>query len=324
MKDTKAYIFIVILNLFFSLSAVYISPRLDVITLVLFIVANGIILSLLFLNEKKRKNIANHKINEIFDLLHSLDIDTNKYEIIDDEFGKLRDEIAKVISENKIVTRKAEENEQVLREYTEDIAHQLKTPLTGMLLMVDLMEEDKENGKEYIKRIRYNIGRLYQLVNILLKFAALDSGTIQMKKEKVNMKDLIEDIITDVEIYFNNDNFKIPVHGKDFIFTCDKRWTYEAIFNIVKNGIEASDDHMVEIYLKETNLFKSVIVEDFSPGLNNKMLQKAYKRFYKENPNSKGYGIGLPMAKSVMEKQNGELLYVKGKSSNTFELRFYK
>lgn len=148
MKDTKAYIFIVILNLFFSLSAVYISPRLDVITLVLFIVANGIILSLLFLNEKKRKNIANHKINEIFDLLHSLDIDTNKYEIIDDEFGKLRDEIAKVISENKIVTRKAEENEQVLREYTEDIAHQLKTPLTGMLLMVDLMEEDKENGKE--------------------------------------------------------------------------------------------------------------------------------------------------------------------------------
>ena len=156
---------------------------------------------------KKRKNIANHKINEIFDLLHSLDIDTNKYEIIDDEFGKLRDEIAKVISENKIVTRKAEENEQVLREYTEDIAHQLKTPLTGMLLMVDLMEEDKENGKEYIKRIRYNIGRLYQLVDILLKFAALDSGTIQMKKEKVNMKDLIEDIITDVEIYFNNNNF---------------------------------------------------------------------------------------------------------------------
>ena len=64
-------------------------------------------------------------------------------------------------------------------------------------------------------------------------------------------------------------------------------------------------------------------MEDFSKGLDREMLEKVFKRFYKMDPNSKGYGIGLPMAKSVMERQNGELLYHKGKKSNAFELRFY-
>ena len=91
----------------------------------------------------------------------------------------------------------------------------------------------------------------------------------------------------------------------------------------MKNGLEATEDRHIEIHLKETNLYKSILVEDFSDGLDRKMLEKVFRRFYKANPNSKGYGIGLPMSKSVMERQNGELLYHKGKKSNAFELRFY-
>ncbi|HEP3790226.1 TPA: HAMP domain-containing histidine kinase, partial [Streptococcus pyogenes] len=256
--------------------------------------------------------------------LHSLDLNSDNYEIIDDEFGKLRDEIIKIILENKRIAENAEKNKEILREYTEDIAHQIKTPLTGSLLLLDLLEdEEDESVKEYISRLRDNLLRLYNLSDILLKLAAIDSGTIEMTRDRVSARDLIDDGIRNLKDYFINAPIEIPLYGDDFYLICDKKWTYEALFNVMKNGLEATEDRQIEIQLKGTNLYKSIFVKDFSKGLDREMLEKVFKRFYKMDPNSKGYGIGLPMAKSVMERQNGELLYHKGKKSNAFELRFY-
>ena len=324
MKNNRNLFLIIFLNLVLSLVIVFISPRFDVITLCYFIFINAILLFLLILNEKQKKNKIKDKINNVFSLLHSLDTDINNYEVIDDEFGGLRDEIVKVIGEKKNIMDKSVKNEEMLKEYTEDIAHQLKTPLTGVLLMLDLMEEDEDNKKEYIDRIRNSTNRLHQLADILLKLAALDSGTIKMKREIVNVQDLLNEVSAEMEILFMDRKYNIPVSGEDFKLICDRKWTYEAIYNIVKNGIEASKDKGIKIYLKETNIYQSIIVEDFSSGMSDEILKKVYKRFHKENKDSDGYGIGLPMAKTVMEKQNGELIYSRGKSSNCFELRFYK
>lgn len=323
MKIKKAYLLIVLLNLVLSLGVFFVSPRLDVITLFLFILVNTLIFLLLILSERRRKAQLNKEIDSIFTLLHSLDIDTDEYELEDDEFGKLRDEIIKVILENKIIADKAKENKETLREYTEDIAHQLKTPLTGILLMLDLIEDDEENKKEYLGHIRSNTNRLHQLVDILLKLAALDSGTIKMKKDIVNIKDMVGEIVTEMEILFADRGSTTPIIGENFNLVCDRKWTYEAIYNVVKNGIESSPKEGVRIILKETNIYKSIIVEDYSQGIPDEVLKKVYKRFYKENQNSKGYGIGLPMAKTIVEKQNGELIYTRGKTSNYFEFRFY-
>ena len=323
MRIKKAYLLIVLLNLVLSLVVFYISPRLDVITLFLFILVNTLIFLLLILSERRRKAQLNKEIDSIFTLLHSLDIDTDEYELEDDEFGKLRDEIIKVILENKIIADKAKENKETLREYTEDIAHQLKTPLTGILLMLDLIEDDEENKKEYLGHIRSNTNRLHQLVDILLKLAALDSGTIKMKKDIVNIKDMVGEIVTEMEILFADRGSTTPIIGENFDLVCDRKWTYEAIYNVVKNGIESSPKEGVRIILKETNIYKSIIVEDYSQGIPDEVLKKVYKRFYKENQNSKGYGIGLPMAKTIVEKQDGELIYTRGKTSNYFEFRFY-
>lgn len=323
MRIKKAYLLIVLLNLVLSLGVFFVSPRLDVITLFLFILVNTLIFLLLILSERRRKAQLNKEIDSIFTLLHSLDIDTDEYELEDDEFGKLRDEIIKVILENKIIADKAKENKETLREYTEDIAHQLKTPLTGILLMLDLIEDDEENKKEYLGHIRSNTNRLHQLVDILLKLAALDSGTIKMKKDIVNIKDMVGEIVTEMEMLFADRGSTTPIIGENFDLVCDRKWTYEAIYNVVKNGIESSPKEGVRIILKETNIYKSIIVEDYSQGISDDVLKKIYKRFYKENQNSKGYGIGLPMAKTIVEKQNGELIYTRGKTSNYFEFRFY-
>lgn len=324
MNRSKNILLVLILNLLMSLFVIYLNPRFDILTLIGLLLINIILFVVISKIEKKKEKDLEDKINNIFKLLHSLDIDSDNYEIIDDEFGKLRDEIIKIIIENKRIAENAEKNKEILREYTEDIAHQIKTPLTGSLLLLDLLEdEEDESVKEYIERLRDNLLRLHNLSDILLKLAALDSGTIEMAKDRISAQDLIEDIIQKLKDYFIKDNIEVSLYGDDFNLICDKKWTYEAAFNVMKNGIEATEGRQIEIQLKETNLYKSIFVEDFSKGLDREMLEKVFKRFYKLNPNSKGYGIGLPMAKSVMERQNGELLYHKGKKSNSFELRFY-
>lgn len=88
--------------------------------------------------------------------------------------------------------------------------------------------------------------------------------------------------------------------------------------------MEASKGEGVQIELRETTIFKSILVRDYSEGISKKELSKVFERFYKSNPKSKGFGIGLPMVKAIMDKQNGELLYFREKKSNYFELRFYK
>lgn len=324
MNKSKNILLALILNILMSLFVVYLNPRFDILTLIGFLLINIILFLIIRKFEKKKEIDLEDKINNIFSLLHSLDINSDNYEIIDDEFGKLRDEIIKIIIENKRIAENAEKNKEILREYTEDIAHQIKTPLTGSLLLLDLLEDENDNfSEEYIERLRDNLLRLHNLSDILLKLAALDSGTIEMAKDSISARELIEDIIRNLKDYFINDNIEIPLDGEDFYLICDKKWTYEAAFNVMKNGIEATEGRQIEIHLKETNLYKSILVEDFSDGLDREMLEKVFKRFYKANPNSKGYGIGLPMAKSVMERQNGELLYHKGKKSNSFEMRFY-
>ena len=324
MRKNKRILLIIVLNLLMSLFVVYLNPRFDIITLFGFLLINIILFLIIRKFEKKKEIELEDKINNIFILLHSLDLNSDNYEIIDDEFGKLRDEIIKIILENKRIAENAEKNKEILREYTEDIAHQIKTPLTGSLLLLDLLEdEEDESVKEYISRLRDNLLRLYNLSDILLKLAAIDSGTIEMTRDRVSARDLIDDSIRNLKDYFINDPIEIPLYGDDFELICDKKWTYEALFNVMKNGLEATEGRHIEIQLKETNLYKSIFVEDFSKGLDREMLEKVFKRFYKMDPNSKGYGIGLPMSKSVMERQNGELLYHKGKKSNAFELRFY-
>ena len=324
MNKSKSILLVFILNLLMSLFVIYLNPRFDILTLIGFLVINVILFIVISKIEKEKEKVLEDKINNIFRLLHSLDINSDNYEIIDDEFGKLRDEIIKIIIENKRIAENAEKNKETLREYTEDIAHQIKTPLTGSLLLLDLLEdEEDELSEEYIDRLKDNLLRLHNLSDILLKLAALDSGTIEMAKDSISAQELIEDIIRKLKNYFISDTIEIPIYGDDFDLICDKKWTYEALFNVMKNGIEATEDRHIEIYLKETNLYKSILVEDFSNGLDRQMLEKVFRRFYKADPNSKGYGIGLPMAKTVMERQNGELLYHRGKKSNAFELRFY-
>ena len=324
MKNYKKYLFLIAFNIILSMLIVCISPRFDMITLFYFIFLNIFIFAFLFLFERNKNMKINDQIDEIINLIHSLNPNKEVYKKNDGEFGKLKDEITKIILENKNIIENSNEKQKVLRDYSEDLAHQIKTPLTGILLMLDLIEEDKENIDEYILLIRNNINRLENLTDILLKLASLDSDITKFNLEYVNVLELIKSVKEDLDSYFGLKNYEVKIFGDDFILNCDKKWTHEAILNICKNAIEASPENNIEIILRESNVFKSILVKDFSPGMSKDTLKKAMQRFYKSDPNSQGYGIGLPMAKTILNKENGDLIYNREKKYNTFEMRFYK
>lgn len=324
MKSNKIFIGIVIFNFILSMFVVFISPRFDIVTAFGLFIVNVVLFILIKLNDIRQDKMINKKIHSVFELLNTLDADTDNYEVIDDEFGRLRDEIVKTVIEKRQVAAEATKNRDTLKTYVEDIAHQIKTPLTGILLMLDLINEEPTNVDEYARYIRNDVNRLYQLTDILLKMASLDSGLVPMRNEVFSVKELLIEIKTSLESFFAKDNLPVVIKGDDFTLFRDEQWVYEAVFNIIKNGLEASEEKGIEIELKTSNIHQSILVRDYSEGISDKMLQKYYTRFYKSNPKTKGFGIGLPMAKSIMEKQNGDLLYFREKNSNYFELRFYK
>ena len=116
MRKNKRILLIIVLNLLMSLFVVYLNPRFDILTLIDFLLINIILFIVISKIEKEKEKALEDKINNIFNLLHSLDINSDNYEIIDDEFGKLRDEIIKIIIENKRIAENAEKNKEILRE----------------------------------------------------------------------------------------------------------------------------------------------------------------------------------------------------------------
>ncbi|NLV76785.1 MAG: HAMP domain-containing histidine kinase [Tissierellia bacterium] len=324
MDKYKDLMIISILFFFLLMMSIWINPRFDILTLCLSLVLS----ILLFISLKKirdsRLSTLNSKIDEMIETLHMVDERVEEVLYGDDIFGRLKDEIIKNLVEKREIASQAEDKRKNLKTYLEDITHQIKTPLTGILLMLDLIEEDPENKAKYIQIMRKDIDRLYSLADILLKMSFLDAGVMDLKKESFSAKNMLLDVEISLESYFSKDKMNIEIVGDDFNLIGDREWTLEAVINLVKNAIEASNGGKVQIELKKNKIFQSILVRDFSEGIPDSKLGKIYQRFYKADSKSKGFGIGLPMVKSIMDRQGGEVLYTRTNDSNYFELRFYR
>ncbi len=315
---------ILIINLILSMALVWLSPRFDVLTLLGFLVIQGVI-GLLLYEFKCRSEAKVHKeLDQIFELLHHLDLEAENREVSDDIFGKLRDEIIKILVENKNLARRANENEQLLREYLEDIAHQIKTPMTGVMVMLDLMRESPQEATDYIDYVYERLSRLSRLADLLLEMASLESGLVKMKMDPIDVMALLEDAVSELRETVAIENLQIQLQGTDFVFRGDWRWIYEAVYNLAKNGLEASAEHGISIETDENQIAWSIYIFDYGAGMNRGELKKAYLRFHKATSHDSGYGIGLPMAKTIVEAHGGELIYRREKDRNFFEMRFYK
>ncbi|ART74921.1 two-component sensor histidine kinase [Sutcliffiella horikoshii] len=211
-----------------------------------------------------------------------------------------------------------------------DISHQLKTPLTSMMVMADLLSDNKlheTKRAEFTQNIRVQLERIEWLVSSLLKLSKIDAGTVSFKKDNVSVKGLIERAVQSVLIPMDIKEQTLLVEGDNTVtFTGDNHWTAEAMINILKNCVEhTSVGGQVSISFSENPLYTEIKVKDNGHGIPKEDLPYIFRRFYKgKNAGEDSVGIGLAMAYSIITSQQGDIEVRSEQGKGTeFHIKFY-
>lgn len=290
-------------------------------------VSLGIYLIYVITQEKKIAEI-NEYIKQINNKNYILKIEEND----NGELSKLRNELYKttvLLKETAEISEKEKEN---LSTAIADISHQLKTPLTSIRIMLDNIQDDpdmeKEVREDFLIEISKQIDWISSLVVALLKIAKFDAGTIKMENNEINAKNLIDNIVSNLAILMELKNIEIITNvDEKATFIADYKWQQEALTNILKNAIEHSK-HNSRIYItvENTNLFLKIIIKDEGSGIDKEDLKHIFQRFYKtKNSSENSIGIGLPLAKAIIEQSNGYIkVETKYGEGTSFEVKYIK
>lgn len=211
-------------------------------------------------------------------------------------------------------------------EYMENITHQLKTPVTSMMLMADLLEAaPPERQEDFLANIRTSLARMNWLVDTLLKLAKLDAGAVQFERAAVTTQALVEAALSPLAILLDVQDQQVEL-ANDAVLHCDKRWTVEALTNLLKNACEASPSgSTIIVDAGENPLYEWLSVRDAGSGLSREEMAQLFVRFAGSHK-ARGVGIGLPLALAIVRGQNGDIdVDAGGKGTGaTFTLKFYK
>lgn len=279
-------------------------------------------------NKKKKQD---DEINNLTNYLKRINEGIYDLEILDNTEGDLsilKNEIyTTTISLKKIYEHEYDERIKI-KDNLANISHQLKTPLTAIMLMIDtLIIEDVDEVKkvEYLKDIRSQIENINFLIIALLKLSRFDANVVVFEKNKIIVKNLIMDVLKNVDILRELNNVSIHTKGKsDVSFIGDYKWECEAITNIVKNAIEyAKDNKDVYIIYEDKQVYNEIkIINDGTITYEDK--ENIFKRFYKKNNNDNNFGIGLSLAKEIIEKDKGTIRVECKNNKTIFILKYYK
>ena len=235
------------------------------------------------------------------------------FSILEDKFYKLFIEIV----EAKETSRK---NSEKQIEYLEDIAHQIKTPITSMLFSIENLEMDFP-ANEDIEILKRQTIRLNSLSDILLKLSSLDANKDLMKKEEIRLDELVAYALDSLDLR-RSTNAEVAESLKKNSIYGDFYWLAEAFINIVKNADNRPTCDKILVSSYKNPLYTSLIIADNGGGIEKENMKKIFKRFYK-TPDSNGFGIGLAMAKTIVEKNNGEISVSNIDVGARFEIKFY-
>lgn len=237
----------------------------------------------------------------------------------------LKNDINTLVNMKNEQTNLAQKERDILTEYLANISHQLKTPITSMKIMADLVEmAPPQKQAEFMKSIKISLSRMEWLVATLLKMARLDSGVIEFSIVSIKAKELVKKALQPLEILLDVKNQTVDVVN-DVELMCDQRWTAEALTNLIKNASEYSPvNGKITIDCGINPIYRWISVTDSGTGLKKENFAGIFERFsYSQNED--GYGIGLPLAQSIIRHQNGDIDIDgggKGKGA-TFIIKFF-
>ena len=282
-----------------------------ILNIILIVLFNALYMAIIFIYLKQRDKKINQitqYINEIKNRKYDLDINENS----EDELSNLKNELYKItilLKKESEISRQDKEN---IKMSVEDISHQLKTPLTSIVIMLDNLKDnpnmDEDTKQRFIFEISKQVDWINWLVISILKLSRLEANVVKFSDNKINVKKFIDEIIDNLEIPIEIKNQNIIIEGnEDASFIGDYKWQQEAITNIIKNAIEHNKENgKITIKYEENVLFTKITIIDEGQGIAKEDLKHIFERFYKaQNSSDNSVGIGLSLAKNIIEKNNG-------------------
>ena len=201
---------------------------------------------------------------------------------------------------------------EFLKDTISDISHQLKTPLAALMMYQEILESEPENSdtvREFASKMGASLQRMEQLIQSMLKITRLDSGSIVFERRDILVTELIDRAIRDLQTRADQEGKTIQIEGKpEERLLCDPEWTSEALGNLVKNALDhtAAGGH-IRIAWSRTPAMLQIRVSDNGNGISSEDIHHIFKRFYRSRHtlDAPGIGLGLPLAKSIVEGQGG-------------------
>lgn len=240
------------------------------------------------------------------------------------QIGLLKTELLKMTTVLKEKVELLNKEKIFLNDTISDISHQLRTPMTSLIILNDLMYEDipKETKIEFLDKIKSQLKRMEWLIKSMLKLSKLEAKVIDFKNEKVNINELIKRSLQPNLIPIELKNIDLSINGdKNIYYIGDINWSTEALVNVIKNCVEHTPKGgKLQINYDQNPLYSEIIIKDSGEGIDKNDLPNIFKRFYKGKSSTKedSVGIGLAMAKSIIESQNGDI-YVKSEKNKGAE-----
>lgn len=280
-------------------------------------------------NYKRKNDIKDiiKYIEQINRRNYELEIDT----ISEDELSILKNEIYKTAVMLKEAALNSNKDKLNLKKSLEDISHQLKTPLTSILVLLDnLIDEpdmDSSIRNDFIIDIKRNVININFLVQALLKLSKFDANTVHFIKKENDLEMIVKEAVKNVSTLCDLRNINIKLNTlENAKVMCDAKWQIEAITNIIKNAIEHSKDNSnIVINIDNNRVYSKIEVIDFGDGISKRDIKHIFERFYKgENATSNSIGIGLALAKTIIEEDKGTIAVESNESNTKFTIKYFK
>lgn len=281
----------------------------------------------LYNNVKRRK-----KIDDIVWLISKINNRNYKLEIEnydEDELSSLKSEIYKFTIMLRSESDNSLKDKIKLKDSLSDISHQLKTPLTSITIMIDNILEsanmDESTRNRFLISIKREIINMNFLVQNLLKLSKFDANVVKFSKREVKLHDIIYSAYDKVNALSDLKNVNVKISGDDSsTLVCDEMWQIEALGNILKK--HSCEGGIVEINYTKNKVYSRIVIRDNGSGICEKDLPHIFERFYKgENSSKDSVGIGLALAKSIIEKDNGSIsVKSSSKIGTVFSIKYFK
>ena len=283
---------------------------------------------------------------DIFELQDYMDkISRGNYELeindnSEDELSSLKNSLYKIMVYMKEQADSARIKKVMLAQSVSDISHQLKTPLTSTQVLLDNLNDnpdmDYSTRKKFIYEALNQVNGMSWMIVSMLKLSRIDAGVVEFNNENISINKIIEEAVGHLEVIAEIKNVNIEknidnrnedeLNKSDIYIKGDYNWNREALQNIIKNAIEHSRHKgTVKINITDNDVYTAVYITNRGEKLSDKQQKQIFERYYSEAKyEDNSMGIGLPLAKAVIEKQGGYISVESDDEETVFIVKYIK